>query len=382
MCLIKHNDVNILHICSYYENVLYENLVKALQKKDINNEVYVFLSKETRGTSNINTTDIHVRLSYCYNKFERFFFHLKHMKVLNDFVASYEGRISSFDCLFAHSLFSNGYIAYKAKEMWKIPYVVMVQNTDINVFFKYMKHLKSLAISIIKNADKVIFASETYRQMVLDNYIPDEGKTDFINKAVVVPYGIDDFYYSNMHKNDDNNSKKNNEEIVLTVGTVCRNKNQLLLAKAINLLNNEGHNIRLIAIGDVGERNILEKLLCYSFVEYIDFIPKENLIEYYNKADVFALPSIYETFGLVYAEALSQGCPVLYSKGQGFDKQFVNGDVGYSVISNDFHDIAQKLELILQDKPVKENCIQKSEKFRWKHIARTYIGLFANICTK
>lgn len=44
------------------------------------------------------------------------------------------------------------------------------------------------------------------------------------------------------------------------------------------------------------------------------------LARLYRPASGFAMVSFRENFGLVYAEALSQGRPVVYSKGQGFDR--------------------------------------------------------------
>ena len=43
-----------------------------------------------------------------------------------------------------------------------------------------------------------------------------------------------------------------------------------------------------------------------------------------RSCSVFAMPSIFETFGLVYLEALSQNLPVVYTKGQGIDGMFDN----------------------------------------------------------
>ena len=37
----------------------------------------------------------------------------------------------------------------------------------------------------------------------------------------------------------------------------------------------------------------------------------------YRENDIYVMPSIIETFGLVYAEAMSQGLPVIYTRGQG-----------------------------------------------------------------
>ena len=44
------------------------------------------------------------------------------------------------------------------------------------------------------------------------------------------------------------------------------------------------------------------------------------------------MPSITETFGLVYGEALSQGLLIIYTKGQGFDGQIKEKLAGYSDI--------------------------------------------------
>ena len=39
------------------------------------------------------------------------------------------------------------------------------------------------------------------------------------------------------------------------------------------------------------------------------------------------MPSKYETFGLVYPEAMSRGIPIVYTKNQGFDKYFEDGEI-------------------------------------------------------
>src|SRR5690606_12599042 len=69
----------------------------------------------------------YVNVSYCYNKRDRAFFYLKHHKIKKELLNNY--NIKKFDILHAHSLFSNGYIAYTAYKKHKIPYVVAVRST-------------------------------------------------------------------------------------------------------------------------------------------------------------------------------------------------------------------------------------------------------------
>ena len=60
------------------------------------------------------------------------------------------------------------------------------------------------------------------------------------------------------------------------------------------------------------------------------------------------MPSIHESFGRVYAEAMTQGVPVIYSKGQGFDGIYPDGHVGYSVPSRNPEYIAECIKNISQ----------------------------------
>src|SRR5699024_1236769 len=131
--------------------------------------------------------------------------------------------------------------------------------------------------------------------------------------------------------------------------------------------------IQLDVIGDIQDKKYFKKLKKYDFVNHIPFQTKEKLIEHFRKSDIYVMPSITETFGLTYAEAISQGLPVIYSKGQGFDKQFDEGMVGYGVISKNEKDIANKIQLILKNYSViSRNCVELVDKYSWDTISLEY----------
>ena len=92
------------------------------------------------------------------------------------------------------------------------------------------------------------------------------------------------------------------------------------------------------------------------------------------------MPSHTETFGLVYAEAMSQGLPVLYTKGQGFDGHFSDGVVGYAVSDTDATNLAEKLkEVITHYDELSSNCIRMVNKFDWNAIAGQYKEIYDNL---
>ena len=93
------------------------------------------------------------------------------------------------------------------------------------------------------------------------------------------------------------------------------------------------------------------------------------------------MPSHTETFGLVYAEAMSQGLPVIYTKGQGFDGQFPEGLVGYHVDDQSAEDVADGiLKVINEYGEISTRCIDNVEKFRWMTICKTYQSVYGKVC--
>jgi glycosyltransferase involved in cell wall biosynthesis len=76
---------------------------------------------------------------------------------------------------------------------------------------------------------------------------------------------------------------------------------------------------------------------------------------------------------------MTQGLPVIYSKGQGFDRQFEEGTVGFHVESRNAEEIANRIEDIMSNyKTISGNCVRLSGSFNWSEIAREYENLYGH----
>jgi len=167
---------------------------------------------------------------------------------------------------------------------------------------------------------------------------------------------------------------------ILQVGDITKQKNALTTAKAVKQVIEAGQKAELNIVGRIKDRRIYEKLIKYPFMRYGGVQTKEQLLQTYRNNDIFVMPSLTETFGLVYAEAMSQGLPVIYSKGQGFDGQFEEGAVGYSVNSCSPNEINEKLKRILDDHPViSKRCTALSLRYNWKKITQEYQSVYQDI---
>ena len=370
--------LKILHINSYFANGhFYRHLYDEQVKQGQNISVFLPVSRQT---SIEYTYPEYVDLVRCYNERDRYLFFPKHWKIIKEAINRYQNK--DFDIIHAHSLFSNGYIAFKFAKKTGVPYVVAVRNTDVNVFFKKLFFLRFLGKRILLNANKVVFISHPYREQVIKTYFSASEQESIRQKSVVIPNGIDSFWFDNPPLG---HRSQIDEKLIkiITVGEISKNKNHLVVCKAVELLQQEGFTCSYTVIGKVVDKELFDQIMKYPFVVYKSFMPKEQLIEEYRNADVFVLPSKTETFGLVYAEAMSQGLPVIYTKGQGFDGQFEEGEVGYHVEFDKPKDIAEKISHVINNHALlSTNCLKRIRKFQWPVIAQDYAIEYENMCIK
>lgn len=368
--------MRVIHINSDYGNTIYKSLADELFKLGVEQRAYKFVRPNQSRIKFDNFVDVRVN----YNNKDRYIFHLKHNKVIKDFLTYYNK--DQVDILHAHTLFSNGYIAYKVNKLWGKPYIVTIRSTDINVFFKRMVHLRKLGVNILQNAYRIIFISPAHKEEVYTKYVPSHLRDELKQKTEVIPNGVSDIFIKNMgtvKKIDTSRPIK-----LGTVGWLNNNKNQLNVCKAVRLLREKGYEIEYKIIG--GSENpsktkrLVKEIQKYSFVTIEDRKSKEQLIEEYRSMDIFVMVSHFETFGLTYIEALTQGTPIIYSKGQGVDGYFKELKVGSAAKSSSVKDIAQKItEVIKNYNKLSGNTTREVSVFKWSDIAKRYNEIYKAI---
>ena len=92
------------------------------------------------------------------------------------------------------------------------------------------------------------------------------------------------------------------------------------------------------------------------------------------------MPSTDETFGLVYPEAMSQGLPVIYSRGEGFDGQLPEGAAGYAVAAHSPMDVAEAIVRIAEEYPaISGRCPGLAAQFNWDSFIAQYNEIYRSI---
>lgn len=351
----------------YFQSALYARMFEKMDRVGIVSEVYVPLPYGFELPTGI-PENIHI--SRNFSQLDRILFFKKQRHLIQD-LSLYVKRI---DIVHAHTLFSAGYAAWKLHEQYGIPYVVAVRNTDVNVFFKYMFHLRRIGVRVMQDASCIIFLSPAYQEHVLSTYVPASLQQSIRGKSMVIPNGIDDYFLNNL---PEPRSGVSTPLSLLYAGDINSNKNLELTIQTAERLREQEMDVRLTVVGNILEEKYRKLLEDTSFAAYFPRCPKEEILQHLRQSDIFVMPSHTETFGLVYAEAMSQGVPVLYTRGQGFDGQFPEGTVGYPVSDSDPVELAEKIRQVAENySSLSANCLANVSRFDWHVIAKEYLSIY------
>lgn len=176
-------------------------------------------------------------------------------------------------------------------------------------------------------------------------------------------------------------------KFVLYVGDTTWNKNLPRLIEAI-----QRTKIPLVLIGKAIAEKVFDRgnpwnqdiIKVQRLVEKdknifcLGFIPTEDLITIYNLATVFAMPSLYEGFGLPILEAMSCGCPVV-TAAKGSIPEIASG-AAYYVDPYSFEGIAEGLKKVFYDRELQKDLSSRGLKwtksFSWKKTAEKTIEAY------
>ena len=359
----------------FADQKIYVNLVRRVSEKGISQVVYVPVRWEEKidGNRDDSIKDVSYHYSYILrrNLIFKLRFHRKISIIQNDLESKID--LKEIGLIHAHFLFSDGAVAYRLKKKYNIPYIVSVRATDIHTFFRYMIHLRSLGNKIINEAERVIFINPSYVDIFNRKF-----RMSFLDsekdKFKIIPNAIDDGWFERPMK------PKYVSDIVrlIYVGRIIKRKKLDVVIKALDRLNEENNNrFRLDVVGEGSFEESVKKMAGghVKFHGRINSISK--LISIYDQSHIFVMPAVRETFGLVYIEAMSQGLPIIFCKGEAVDGFFRENSVGRAVKPNSVTAVCDAVISILGEYGnMSNNAIKESKRFNWNEVTAQYLEAY------
>lgn len=371
----------LVHISNnFLGSTVHSDLVKALEGKDVGPQfVYCPLQRKFKGNSAIEPVEnVVVAAPRIFNQLLRYFPLVKVFWSYFNFFLSIRKNGVKPGFIVAHNLWSDGMVAWLYSKFSGTPFVVAVRNTDLNHFIPKLPHYRWIIKRIVKDAENVIFINRAYACRLRKNFPLIYNK---INRESIIYNGIDDEWFG-LAKHQGKNKRENQ---VCYLGGFVKNKNLKNSVLAIQLLRGEGADIKYVAIGG-SEKQFLSATELEEIPRWVKVVErvadKEVIAQYLSDSRVFLMPSFKETFGLVYIEALSQGCCIVHSQGEGIDGVF-NEPFIRSVNPASVSDIADKVRELINNYPTGvpvEDVNYLIGSFSWDEISARYLDIISRRC--
>ena len=369
--------MHILQISNGFINSkVHVSLCKNLAKKGVDQTIYCPVRNASEVGKNAfvseGTDIIH---DFVIKPYHRYAYHLKRQAIFQSLQKKVD--LKKVNLCQASTLFTDGGVAYKVFKNHHVPYIVAVRSTDVNAFLNRAPHTWPSAKRILLNASKIIFVSPALKEKFCRHKYIAKFLSEIEGKMVIMRNGIDDYWIDNVNREQ---SADNHQ--VLYVGTMIRRKNPLLLIQAVLDLKAKFPDIKLNIIGSTGEDEEAVKEFARqnkdTIVYHGQINNKEELLKNYRANSLFVLPSVAETFGLVYLEALSQNEPVVYTKGDGVDG-FLDENNGVGVAYPTLENIKDAITRVFINRSNYSNTGFDFNPYRWNVIADSYISIYKEV---
>ena len=298
-----------------------------------------------------------------------------------------------FDLIHIHGIyrFPQASAAYYGRK-YDIPYIITPHGSlDPFLFYKRKRRLMKRAYENLvefrnlNNAAAIHFTTE--EEMLLTSPLGLEAE------GVVIPNGLDLDAYQSLPEYGKFREKYElgDKKIILHLGRINFKKGLDILVKAFAQLCSNNENICLVLAGPdnegygrqvkrwLTEKNVMDKAV---FTGMLSGVDKLSALK---DADIFALPSYSENFGMAVVEAMACGLPVVISDKVNIWREVQRAGAGLVTACNS--DEFAKAILTLFDDDSRRRMgeagkVFVSENYDWKIVVNDLLRVYQDILTK
>jgi glycosyltransferase involved in cell wall biosynthesis len=283
-----------------------------------------------------------------------------------------------FDLVHAHFAWTSGYVAQGISKVFQKPFVITLHGEDSydlpfrdDEWRRKISNVMNAASHLICVGNKIVKAIQ---QM--------EIKTPY----TVIGNGFNPSYFYPMDKNiaRRNIGLGTDSPLILSIGSLDQIKGHIYLIRALSILKEKQVSFQSLIIGSGPEyKSLHTEIESLGLAEYVRIeknIPHHVLVNYFNAADVFCLPSLHESFGVVQLEAWACGIPVVATRNGGSDYLFSDEDgVGLLCQVGDNINLADTIVAGLKIEWNKKNILKFAQKFTISTVSEKVLHTYKKI---
>jgi N-acetyl-alpha-D-glucosaminyl L-malate synthase BshA len=287
------------------------------------------------------------------------------------------------DVLHVHYAIPHASAAYFAQQILKeagkaIPYITTLHGTDITLVGRDKTYAPIVTFSL-EQSTAITAVSENLKEETIANF--------HIKNPIEVIYNFVDV--NRFQRKEKAHFKQmiapNGERIIAHVSNFRKVKRVNDVVEIFEKIRKQVPS-KLIMIGDGPERAEAEELVkkfCNLQTDVRFLGKQEQVEEIFSIADLFLLPSQYESFGLAALEAMACKIPVISSNAGGLPEINIQGKTGFLSDVGDVEDMAANSIAILKDDATllafKENAYQQAHTFTIDKVVPQYEALYKKV---
>jgi glycosyltransferase involved in cell wall biosynthesis len=249
------------------------------------------------------------------------------------------------DIVDAHWGYPDGVAAFFLSRMLRLPLVITVRGSDINVFLQERMRGAILRY-VLRRAERIIAVSDSLKRSLIASGVPE-------SQVIVVRNGIDTdvFVPANSKAARESLGLVVNDGLILCIGNLVSIKGQDILLAAFARMSND--DVQLVLVGDGPERAHLEGIVSRfpgqvkSRVTFVGSQPHDRIPVWLSAADIVCIPSRNEGLPNVALEALACGRPVVASRVGGVEEVISSDELGATVEAGNADALALALDAAL-----------------------------------
>lgn len=188
--------------------------------------------------------------------------------------------------------------------------------------------------ALYHSMDLIFTMSDWLRGTFCEGFDLDPGKVVTVGAGINLPYTLEV------------NDKKYDGNRILFVGKAFERKGGDILLKAFQEVRREVPDAELIIIGPQ-LISVPDGVTCLGYLSKDK--DTDTLLNEYSKATLFVMPSLYEPFGIVFAEAMAHKLPCIGTQNCAMPELIREGETGYLVPVGDHRKLAERIIYILKN---------------------------------
>jgi glycosyltransferase involved in cell wall biosynthesis len=237
---------------------------------------------------------------------------------------------------------------------------------------------KLVLARMLRQATMVVVPTDSYRSLLIKKYRLDPDRVN------ILPNGTQ---MSQRASTETRAILASGPVRLVNVGRIAKEKNHELLIDAIeHLITVDGLDVELEIVGDGPVMEQVANYICArgleSRIRMSGYRVGDDLVESYDRADIFVLTSTSESFGMVVVEAMARGVPVIAPNITGIRDVVIDGKSGL-LTDNTVETISDAVLRLIREPGLREDLLagakEQCRRYEWPEIARRCASLYQQL---